>query len=166
MRCCLFFLLLLTISFTVSCSKKDKERTDFAELTVGGQKFVFDSSEVVIDTSFQGRISCEFRFDDRASNSNMMWKALTGSKRIIGTYGYPGALFPGPSLEYLYLQTYVNRVPGTYTPKDNAVSLVIYQLANGRMRGTLSGTMTCQTCNPYGLEVPINAEFEVPYRYQ
>jgi hypothetical protein len=165
MRCCASFLLLLTI--ITSCSKRTgKERTNFAEVTIGSQKFVFDSLEAVFDTSFQGSISCEFRLDDRTSNSNMIWKTLSGSKRINGMYKYPGELFPGASLVYLHTQTYVNRVPGTYQPKNDSLALTILRSEKGRMSGTLSGTMFCLTCNPYGLEVPINGEFEMPYRYQ
>lgn len=61
MRCCAFFFLLLSI--IAGCSKKDVQCTDFAEVTVGGQKFVFDSREAVFDTSTQGN-TCEFRFGD------------------------------------------------------------------------------------------------------
>ena len=164
MRCYACLLLLLTM--IISCSKKDTERTNFAEITVGGQKFVFDSQEAVFDTSFPGSISCEFRFEDRASNSNMVWKTLSGSRRINGAYNYPGELFPGRSLVYLHLQTYSNRVPGTYEPKNDSLTLTILQSENGRMYGTLSGKMICLTCNPYGLEVPMTAEFEIPHKYR
>jgi hypothetical protein len=163
MRCIASFLLLLTI--VASCSKKDPPRTNFSEVTVNGQKFSFDSREAVFDTSTQG-ITCEFRFDERASNSNMIWETLTASKWIVGTYEYPGELFPGRSLVYFHLHTYVNRVPGTYVPKNNALALIIDQSENGRMHGTLSGKMICYTCTPYGIEVPINGEFEMPYSYR
>ena len=163
MRFCASFILLLTIIF--SCSKKHPPRINFGEVTVNGQKFVFDKLEAVFDTSTQGR-TCEFRFDDRASNSYMAWETVTASKWIVGTYEYPGELFPGRSLAYMHLGTYVNGVPGSYEPKVNAVALVIDQAENGRMHGTLSGKMICRTCNPYGIEVPIKAEFEMPYSYR
>ena len=124
MRFCASLLLLLSI--IISCKKNDTARTNFAEVTVSGQKFVFDKLEAVFDTSTQGR-TCEFQFDDRASNSYMAWETLTASKWINGTYEYPGELFPGRSLVYLHLQTYINRVPGTYVPKSNAVALTIDQ---------------------------------------
>ena len=164
MRCCASLLLLLTSIF--SCSKKNTERINFAELTLGGEKFVFDSLEAFLDTSTQG-ITCNFRVYDRASNSNMMWETLSGSKWINGTFEHPGELFPGRSVVYLHLQTYINRVPGTYTLQDNSLTLTIDHSENGRMHGTLSGKITCYTCTPYGTEVNItNGEFEMPYSYR
>ena len=116
MRCCASLLLLLTI--ILSCSKKHTERTNFAELTIGGEKLVFDSLAAVFDTSTQG-ITCYFQVYNRASNSNMIWETLSGSKWINGIYKYPGELFPGRSVVYLHLQTYIDRVPGTYTLLQN-----------------------------------------------
>jgi len=145
MRCCAFFLLLLTT--IISCSKQNIVRTNFAELTVGGEKFAFDSLEAVFDTSTQG-ITCNFRIYNLASNSNMTWETLSGSKWINGTYDYPGEQLPGRSVVYLHLQTYINRVPGTYTLQNNSLSLTIDQSENGRIHGTLSGKITCYTCTP------------------
>lgn len=165
MRYCASLLLLLTIF--ISCSKNNTKRTHFAELTVGGEKFIFDSLESVFDTSAQGT-SCNFRVYNRESNSSMIWEISSGSKWINGTYEYPGELFPGRSVVYLDLQTYLNRLPGTYTlQKDNSLTLTIDQSENGRMHGTLSGKITCYTCSPYGAEVSItNGEFEMPYSYR
>ena len=149
MRCCASLLLLLTI--IISCSKQHTGRTNFAQLTVDGQKFVFDSLEAVFDTSTQG-ITCNFRVFDRASHSNMIWETLSGSKWINGIYQYPGDLFPGRSVVYLRLQTYINRIPGTYTLQNNSLTLAIDQSENGRMHGTLSGKITCYTCTPTALK--------------
>lgn len=164
MRYCASLLVLLMI--IISCSKKKTERTNFVELTVGGEKFVFDSLEAVFDTSTQG-ITCNFRVYNRASNSNMIWETLSGSKWINGIYEYPGEQFPGRSVVYLHLQTYINRVPGTYTLQNNPLTLTIDQSENGRMHGTFSGKITCYTCTPYGAVVRItNGEFEMPYSYR
>jgi len=164
MRCCGSLLLLLTI--IMGCSKKNITRTNFAELTLGSQKFVFDSLEAVFDTSSQG-IICNFEIYDRASNSYMEWETLSGSKWINGTYEYPGAQFPGRSVVYGHLQTYVNRVPGTYSLQNNSFTLIIDQSENGRMHGTFSGKLLCYTCTPYGDEVRLtNGEFEMPYSYR
>ena len=163
MRCYGSLLLLLTI--TIGCSKKHTERTNFAELTLGSKKFVFDSVEAVFDTSTQG-ITCNFLLYDRVSHSNMMWETLSGSKWINGTYKYPGDQFPGRSVVYLYLQTYINRVPGTYS-LQNSLTLTIDQSENRRIHGTFSGKLICYTCTPYGDEVSItNGEFEMPYSYR
>ncbi len=164
MRC--FTSLLLLITIISGCSKPKTEKTNFAEITVDGKKFVFNKLEAIFDTSSQ-YIACNFQFDDTASNSNMIWEILTGTKRIIGTYIYPGELFPGRSVVLLHLQTYINRIPGTYSPKNNSFTVIIDRSENGRIHGTLSGTMICYTCIPYGAEVPItNGEFEMPYGYR
>jgi hypothetical protein len=163
MRSCPFLILL--VSIIISCSKENTERTNFAEVTVGGQKFVFDSLEAVFDTSTQA-ITCDFQIYDRASNSYMAWKTLSGSKWINGIYEYPSVLFPGRSLVYLGLQTYINGVPGTYVLQNNSFTLTIDQSENGRMHGTLTGKMICYTCTPYGAETRINGEFEMPYSYR
>ena len=164
MRCCAFLLLVLTV--LASCSKNNTVRTNFAEVTVGGQKIVFNSLEAVFDTSTQG-ITCKFEVSDRASNSYISWEILSGSKWINGIYKHPGELFPSRSLVYLHLQTYINGVPGTYTPGSNPLIVTIDQSENGRIHGTLSGKMICYTCIPYGEEVSItNGEFEMPYSYR
>lgn len=164
MRCAAFLLLLLTI--IAGCSKKNSVRTNFAELTLGGQKFIFDSLEAVFDTSTQG-ITCNVRVYDRASHSNMIWETLSGSKWINGVYEYPGALFPGRSVVFLHVQTYINRVPGTYTLQNNSLTLTIDQSENGRLHGKFSGKISCYTCIPYGAVVPItDGEFEMPYGYR
>lgn len=165
MRCLASLLLLLTIF--VSCSKNNAKRTNFAELTVGGNKFVFDSVAAVFDTSAQA-VSCDFTIFNRSNNSSVNWETLSGSKWINGIYEYPGELFPGRSVVYLNLQTYVDRVPGTYSlDKDNSVTVTIDQSENGRIHGTLSAKATCYTCSPYGAEVSVtNGEFEMPYSYR
>lgn len=157
----------LLLTLIISCSKKnDVERTNFAELTIDGRKFTFDKLEAIIDTSTPG-IRCYIRFEDGASNSSLLFKTITGLGRIVDSYQLPGELFPGPSLEYLHLQTYVNRVPGTYLVLNNSLTVIIDKAVNGRMHGSLSGKASCLTCTPYGAEVSItNGEFEVPYSYQ
>ena len=163
MRCCVFLLIVLTI--VASCSKKNTVRTNFAELTLGGQKFVFDSLEAVFDTSTQG-ITCNVRVYDRVSHSNMAWETLSGSRWINGIYGYPGASFPGRSMLFLHIQTYINFFPNTYTLLNNSLTLTIDQSENRRIHGTISGKITCYTCNPT-VEVSItNGEFEMPYSYR
>src|SRR5690242_1581500 len=154
MRCYAFMLLLLTI--LVSCSKKDKpERTNFAELTIDNHKIVFDSLEAVFDTSTE-RITCNFIFFDRLSNSNMDLETISGSKLINGTYEYPGEQFPGQSIVYLGLHTYVNQLPGTYDVEhNNLFSLNIYQSGNGRMRGRFSGKLNCYSCMTSGTDVSV-----------
>jgi hypothetical protein len=164
MRNCASLLLLLTI--IISCSKKNTVRTHFAELTLGGDKFVFDSLGAVFDTSTQ-EINCNFLVFDRASNSSMIWETSSGSKWINGTYEYPGEPFPARSVVYLHLQTYIDQVPGTYTLAGNSLILTIDQSENGRMHGTFSGKVICYTCTPYGTVVNISkGEFEMPYSYR
>lgn len=164
MRCCASLLLLLTIF--ISCSKKNTERINFAELTLGDEKFVFDSLEAIFDTTTQS-ISCNLRVYDRATNSNMIWETLSGSKWINGIYEYPGEPIPGRSVVYLHLQTYIDRVPGIYTLLDDSFNLTIDKSENGRVHGTFSGKITCYTCTPYGADVSItNGEFEMPYSYR
>lgn len=163
MRCCAFLLLLLT--FIVSCSKKNTVRTNFAEITLGDQKFVFDSLEAVFDTSTQG-ITCNVRVYDRATRSNMAWETLSDSKWINGVYEYPGPSFPGRSVLFLHIQTYIDRIPNTYTLLNNSLTLTIDQSENRRIHGTISGKITCYTCTP-NVEVRItNGEFEMPYSYR
>jgi hypothetical protein len=164
MRYCASLLLLLAI--IIGCSKDKKERTNFAELTVRGDKFVFDSLEAIFDTSYQDVFSCNFVLADRASNSYMMWKTMSGTKWINGIYEYPGEYLPGKSIVLLHLQTYIDRVPGTYVLQNNAFTLTIDQSDNGRMHGTFSGKMICYTCTPYGTEEKVNGEFEMPYSYR
>ena len=164
MRCCAFLLLLLTI-FT-ACSKDKTSRTNFVELTIDGQKFTFDNLEAVFDTSTE-QITCNFRFFDNASNSNMILETIRFSKWINGIYEYPGEPFPGRSIVLLHLQTYRNRFPGTYSLQNNSFTLTIDQSENGRMHGKFSGKLICYTCNPYGDIVPLtNGEFELPYSYR
>jgi hypothetical protein len=161
---CAFLLLLSTI--VISCSKKDTGRTHFAELTLGDKRFVFDSLEAVFDTSTQ-YVTCQFQLYDRASHSYMEWHTLSGLKKWInGTYEFPGEQFPGRSVTYLHLQTYIDRVPGTYVQKNNSFKLTIDQSENRRMHGKFSGVLICYTCTPYGDEVSITGEFEMPYSYR
>ena len=165
MRRCASLLLLLTL--IISCSKKNSPRTNFAQLTVGGQKFEFDSLEAVFDTAAWG-MTCNFGIYNRTSNSWMTWETTSGSKWINGIYEYPGQLYPpGRSVVFLQLQTYLNWVPGTYTLQNTSFTLTIDQSENGRMHGTFSGKLFCYTCNPYGAEVRLtDGEFEMPYRYR
>ncbi|MEO5594651.1 MAG: hypothetical protein ABIR15_06660 [Chitinophagaceae bacterium] len=150
----------------VSCSKQPAERTNFAELTLGGEKFVFDSLEAIFDTSTQG-ITCNVRVYDRASHSNMMWETMSGSKWINGVYEYPGDLLPGRSVVFLHVQTYKNRIPGTYTLQNNSLTLTIDQSENRRLHGRFSGKITCYTCTPHSAEVSItNGELEMLYSYR
>ena len=167
MRCCVFLLLLLTI--IAGCSKKNTPRTNFAELTIGGDKFVFDSLEAVFDTSAYG-FTCNFRIYNRTSHSYMDWEIQSGSKWINGIYECPGQYYPGRSVVFLNLQTYINWIPGTYylqAQPNTTFTLTIDQSENGRMHGTFSGKLVCYTCNPYGAEVRLsNGEFEMPYTYR
>jgi hypothetical protein len=164
MRYCVSLLLLITT--IISCSKKNTVRTHFAELTLGGDKFVFDSLDAVVDTSAQ-EFSCNFLVFDRASNSYMNWEIISGSKWINGVYEYPGEPFPARSVVYLHIQTYIDRVPGTYTLAGNSLTLTIDQSENGRMHGTFAGKVICYTCVPYGTVVNISrGEFEIPYSYR
>jgi hypothetical protein len=67
----------------------------------------------------------------------------------------------------MHLQTYIGRVPATYTLQNNSFNLTIDKSENGRMHGTFFGKMTCYTCVPYGTEVSITkGEFEMPYSYR
>ncbi|MES2647637.1 MAG: hypothetical protein V4717_12220 [Bacteroidota bacterium] len=164
MRCCVFLLILL--SFFTACSKNKPIRTNFAELTVNGQKFTFDNLEAVFDTSTE-QITCNFRFFDNVSNSNMIWETITFSKWINGIYEYPGEQFPGRSIVFLHLQTYLNRFPGSYSLQNTSFKLIIDQSENGRMHGKFSGKLVCYTCNTYGDIVPVtDGEFELPYSYR
>ena len=159
--------LLILVAIFISCSKKNTSRSDFARLTLGGQEFHFDSLEAVFDTTVTDSRSCSFMFRDRASNSSLVCETLSGSAWINGTYPYPGDLLPGRALVYLHLQTYIDRVPGTYTLLDKPFTLIIDKSENGRMHGTLSGKITCYTCTPYGIAVDItDGEFELPYSYR
>ena len=75
--------------------------------------------------------------------------------------------FPQDRWCYLHLQTYIDRVPGTYTLDGNSLTLTIDQSENGRMHGTFSGKVICYTCTPYGMVVNISrGEFEMPYSYR
>lgn len=164
MRSCASVLLLLTVIF--GCSKKNTARVNFAELTVGDHKFVFNHLEAIFDTSTDV-FACNVRLDDTVSNSSMNWETLAGTKWINGDYGYPGQQIPGRSIVFMHVQTYIDHFPGTYNLQNNYFTLTIDQSENGRMHGTFSGKMTCLTCVPYGEEVGItNGEFEMPYSYR
>jgi hypothetical protein len=164
MRYCLYILLLLTV--IISCSKTNNARTNFAELTVGTDKFVFDSLVAVFDTTTQ-EINCNLLIFDRATNSNMVLETSSGSRWINGAYTYPAVQFPGRSIVFMHLQTYIDRVPGTYNLQDNDFTLTIDQSENGRMHGTFSGKVICYTCTPYGKTVDITkGEFEMAYSYR
>ena len=164
MRCAASLILLLTI--IIGCSKEKPPRTNFAELTIDGKKFVFDQLDAYCDTSADG-ITCNFQVTDQASNSTVTWEITSGERRINASYKYPGELFPGRSLVFLHLQTYIDRVPGTYNLQNNSFKVLIDESENGRMHGTFSGTLICYTCIPYGTEVRItNGEFEMPYSYR
>lgn len=166
MRSCIFLLLLSTV--LISCSKKEKaeQRSNFAEVTVNGNTFKFTTLEAIIDTSHDGN-TCNVAVRDTVSNSSMVFETLVGfTKRTEGNYQYPGELFPGPSLVYLHMQTYVNSYPATYTVQNDAFKLVIDEVAKGRMHGTLSGKINCYTCTPYFMLADINGEFEMPVTYR
>lgn len=166
MRCFASLLLLFTI--IIGCSKQKSQRINFVELTVGNDKFVFDSLEAVFDTSTEG-ITRNFRVYDRASNSSMLWETLSHSKWVNGIYEYPGELFPGRSVVFLHLQGYINRIPALYSLQgnSNSLTLTIDQSENGRIHGTMTGKITCYNCTPYGAVVNLtNGEFEMPYSYR
>jgi len=169
MRLCASLMLLFTI--TISCSRKNTPRTNFAQLTIGGQKFEFDSLKAVFDTSAWG-MTGNFGIYNRASHSWMVWETTSSSRWINGIYEYPGHLYPpARSVEFLQLQTYLNWVPGTYalqyTTLNTIFTITIDQSENGRMHGTFSGKIFCYTCNPYGDEIHLtDGEFEMPYTYR
>lgn len=164
MRYCASLLLLFTM--IVSCSKKNNERINFAEIAVDGKTFAFDSLKAVVDTSSQAN-QANFTVYDRATNSYLTWETLSGAtKWINGIYEFPGQLYPGRSVVFMHLQTYVNRVPGSYSVQNNGLTMTIDQSENGRIHGTFSGKMKCFTCTPYGIEVSINGEFEMPYTFR
>ena len=163
MRYCAILVMLLTVIF--SCSKKNTPRTNFAELTVAGDRFVFDSLEAVFDTSTQ-EINCNLLLFDRASNSNMILETSSGSRWINGDYEYPDGQFPGRGIVYMDLQTYIDRFPGTYVLMNNYFTLTIDQSENGRMHGTFSGKITCISCTPYAEAKITKGEFEMPYSYR
>lgn len=166
MRCCIFLLLLTTLFLSCSKKEKAKEQKDFAKLTVNGNTFNFTTFEAIIDTSHDGN-TCNVTVRDTVSNSNMIFETLVGTtKRPQGEYKYPGELFPGPSLVFLHIQTYVNSYPATYTVQNDAFKLVIDGVANGRMYGSLSGKINCYTCTPYFMLVDISGEFEMPVTYR
>lgn len=167
MRGCVFLLLLLTV--IIGCSKKNTVRTNFAELTIGGDKFVFDSLEAIFDTSVYG-VRCNFAIYNRATHSSMTWETSSGSEWINGIYEYPGQYYPGRSVVFLDLRTYINWVPATYSLQvlqNTSFTLTIDQSENGRMHGTFSGYLICHSCTPYGAEVRLSSgEFEMPYSYR
>ncbi len=167
MRYCASLFVLIAIVFSCSKDKNGTERTNFAELTVNDYKFVFTKLEAILDTGF-GYIVCNFRFEDTASNSQMLWEVYTGGEnRIKGTYKFPGELFPGRSIPFLHLGTYIGRVPYSYQPKENSVTATIDYAENGRIHGIFSGRMFCLSCDPYYLEVDLaDGEFEMPYSYR
>ena len=158
--------LLAGLIFFPGCSEDKIPRTNFAELTVKGHKFVFDSMAAVYDSSYQ-QFAGEFILYNRSSNSEMNLETVSYTKWINGIYEYPGQSYPGKSVNYFALRTYINWVPGQYSLVNNTFKLKIDQSDNGRLHGTFSGKLFCYTCVPYGDTVDLeNGEFEMPYSYR
>ena len=158
-------LFLSVFGVLLSCSPDKPARTNFAEITVNGQRFVFDSLEALYDSSYQ-QFTGKFRLNERSSNSEMKLETWSFTKWINGVYEYPGRQYLAKEVTYFSLQTYLNRVPGSYSLIENTFKLTIDQSENGRLHGTFSGKLICYTCVPYGDTVELeNGEFEMPYRY-
>jgi hypothetical protein len=172
MRCFAYLILLVTIF--LSCSKKkEPPRTNFAELTLDGRKFSFNVLEAIYDTSSQGSdqgVYGNYRFYSSTSSttgSSLDFEIASTSKWLNATYEFPGELFPGKSIVFLHLQTYIDRVPGTYSLQNNTFTITIDSFENGRIHGTFSGKLFCYTSIPYGLIAKVtNGEFELPYSYR
>lgn len=86
---------------------------------------------------------------------------------MIKVYKNPGEPFPGPSLQSMFLNTYVDGVPSSYFPTANSLKIHIDQVENGRMHGLISGKVTCYCySNGENKEAEINGEFELAYIYR
>ncbi|HEY6505674.1 MAG TPA: hypothetical protein VIZ28_16980 [Chitinophagaceae bacterium] len=168
MRYFLFLLLLITI--IAGCSKKGIERTNFLELTVDGKKLSFDIKDTaVLDTVYPASFWHFTVYDNRSPYSILNWVLLSGSKWVNGNYEFPGEYFPGRSISYMDLTTYVNGPYEGYSLVNlylNPFKITIDGSDNGRIHGTFSGTVTCNTCATPGTLVKITeGEFEMPYRF-
>lgn len=166
-----FLALLLLVMMIAGCSKKAvTERTNFLELTVEGKKLSFDIKDTaVLDTVYPANY-WEFTVNDnRSPYSTLRWVLESGSKWVNGIYAYPGEYYPGRSINYMYLSTYVNGPYEGYYMSDrnlNAITITIDRSDNGRIHGTFSGTMSCYTCADTGTFGTITrGEFEMAYRF-
>jgi hypothetical protein len=166
-----FLSLLLLITIITGCSKKSTtERTNFLELTVGGKKLSFNIKDTaVLDTVYPNSF-WHFTVNDNGSPySTLEWVLLSGSKWVNGNYEFPGEYFPGRSISYMYVTTYVNGPREGYSLPNlnlNPFNITIDWSDNGRIHGTFSGTVTCYTCATPGTLVKItNGEFEMPYSF-
>ena len=150
-----------------SCSKSAPKRMNFAELKVDSLTFVFDSLSAEFDTTYYGTI-CVFMAYDRASGSRLTWTANNSSKQWFnGEYKYTRFYGLDRSLNSFYLGGYVIRYPKYYLLEvTNSLTMTVEQSQNGRIHGTFEGTLTCNSCTPYGKQVTIDkAEFEMPYTF-
>lgn len=167
-----FFSILVPMLIVIyGCSddpEVEVERTDFAEVTVDGKKFSFNRLEAKVikgDVS-QGDlwVACELNFADTTTNSYLSFYT-EATYQIVNKY-IAGDLFPTPTVHWLNLQTYFNRMPGTYTMRAFYMTVTIDKDKDSRMHGVLSGKVECLTCPPDSELVSISGEFEVPYTYR
>lgn len=163
-------LLLLLTAIITGCKKKTTaERANFLELTVGGKKLSFDIKDTaVLDTVYPSNYWELDIHDNRSPYSNLRWVLESGSKWVNGDYGYPGEYYPGRSINYIQLTTYVNGPFASYYLKNvyvNPFSLTIDRSDNGRIHGIFSGKMSCSSCPPDSVVKITNGEFEMPYRF-
>jgi len=166
-----FLPLLLILIIIAACKKKDTPmRTNFLELTVESKKLTFDIKDTaVLDTIYPASYWELYIHDNRSPYSILRWVLDSGSKWVNGNYGYPGESYPGRSINYMDLSTYVNGPNEGYYMNSrslNSITITIDRSDNGRIHGTFSGSMSCSTCAASGTTVKItNGEFEMPYRF-
>ena len=161
-----YLFILHLFAIVLSCSKKEDikiMRSNFAELTIDGNRIVFNKLEAIVDTSTDA-IGCQIKFEDTLSNSYMLFNTVAGFRSILHNYQWPGESFPGPSLSNFILQTYINKFSATYVVQNTMFSVTIDSSKNGRMHGTFSGKVICYSCYPYTESNVTNGEFELPYQ--
>lgn len=143
------------------------ERTNFAEVTVDGKKFAFNSLEATVKegdiTKGEVYISSEFTFTDTESNSYLTFTTVADN-RLVNKYK-TGEFYPIPTVSMLHLQTYINKVPSTYVVNVYLVTVTIDKDKDNRMHGSLYGKLECITCSGNEI-VEVSGEFEVPYNVE
>ena len=156
-----FSVLVLVLACILGCSDDPEvKRTDFAEVTVEGKKFTFSRLEATVNDN--GSISCEVMFEDPKTNSYLNF-LTTSHDRLWNEYKSGGFT---PKIEWLHLQSYDNRVPGTYSLSVYLMTVKIDKDKDGRIHGSLSGKLECSTCLPGDEIVWVTGEFELPYTNQ
>lgn len=170
------FILVLVLMFITGCSEEDvAERTNFAEIAVDGNKFSFNELEANVSkgdlNDGYAYVSCEFNFIDTRSNSvlNFFVFYYSTNASLVNIYKYNEyyqEYYRYGTLDWLHLQTYFERIPGTYTLKDQLLKVTIDRDKNGRLHGSLSGKLSCATCATVDELVEISGEFELPYSDQ